>query len=226
MLEVIAMTVDDAKTIEECGADRIELVSALSEGGITPSYAIIKRVVQSVDIPVNVMIRPHAKSFTYSKEEIEIIKEDINIAKDLGANGVVLGALNNNGDICESFLEDVLYICQGLDVTFHRAIDDLKDPACGIKKLSKYKEIKTVLTSGGRGYIGNNISVIKEMIGNSGHINVMIGGGLNLENIKNIADLTGATEYHFGTAVRYNKSYFGDIDRKSLEKLVGIVGGK
>ena len=226
MLEIIAMTVDDAKAIEEVGADRIELVSALSEGGVTPSYAVIKRVVQSVGIPVNVMIRPHAKSFIYSKEDVDIMKEDINIVKDLGANGVVLGALDKDGDICEEFLEDVLYVCQGLEVTFHRAIDDLKDPVQGIKKLSKYKEIKTILTSGGRGYIGSNTSVIKEMIENAGHINVMIGGGLNLENIRDIANLTGATEYHFGTAVRYNKSCFGDIDRKSLEKLVSIVGGK
>ncbi|RXD24785.1 copper homeostasis protein CutC, partial [Acinetobacter baumannii] len=71
-------------TIEECGADRIELVSALTEGGLTPSYAIIESVVKSVKIPVNVMVRHHAKSFNYSNEEVDLMIRDIEIIKSLG----------------------------------------------------------------------------------------------------------------------------------------------
>jgi len=109
MIEIIAATPEDARRIEACGADRIELVSALSEGGLTPSYAIIEITVKSVTIPVNVMIRPHSKSFVYTREEIEIMKEDIHVAKELGANGVVIGALDEKRKIHEAFIEAQSY---------------------------------------------------------------------------------------------------------------------
>lgn len=223
MIEIIAATPYNARCIEECGADRIELVSAFSEGGLTPSYGMIEEVVKSVKIPVNVMIRPHSKSFVYTKEELAIMKRDVAIARGLGANGVVFGVLNEAKEICENSLRELLEVCGGLEVTFHRAIDELPDIVGGIKLLSGYPQIKTVLTSGGRGVITDNIPVINEMIKNSGHINVMVGGGLTLDNIKSIAEKTIAPQYHFGTAVRYNKSVSGEIDKQVLKKLVQLV---
>lgn len=222
MIEIIAMNPEEARCIESSGADRIELVSALSEGGLTPSYSVIKNVIRAVKIPVNVMIRHHAKSFTYTREEIDMMKEDIILTKELGANGVVFGVLNKNGEICENSLQDLLEVCRGLDVTFHRAIDDLLSPGEGMNILAKYTEIKTVLTSGGKGKILENVPVLKEMIANSGHINVMVGGGLNFENIVQIIETTGAHEYHFGTVVRNNKSFFGSINEESIKKLVRV----
>lgn len=223
MIEIIALTPDDARRIEACGADRVELISAFSEGGLTPSYGMIEKTVKAVKIPVNVMIRPHAKSFVYSKEEIAIIKKDIVICKELGANGVVFGVLNGSGYIHEENIQELLELCHGLDVTFHKAIDELSHIVEGVKVLSKYPEIKTILTSGGKGKITENIPVIVEMIKNAGHINVMAGGGLSFENIKQVIGGTGVTEYHFGTAVRYNKSIFGDIDMRRLEELVESI---
>lgn len=223
MIEIIAMTPDDAIRIEECGADRIELISAFSEGGLTPSYGMIEKVVKAVKIPVNVMIRPHAKSFIYTKEEINVMKKDISIVKELGANGVVFGVLNEKGQICEQGIKELMEDCSGLDVTFHKAIDELSDVVYGAKVLSKYPQIKTILTSGGKGNILGNSSVIKEMIKNSGHINIMLGGGLGFENARQVIQETGALEYHFGTAVRYNKSVFGDIDERQLKELINIL---
>jgi len=223
MIEIIAMSPEEARCIESCGADRIELVSALSEGGLTPSYSIIKNVIRAVKIPVNVMIRPHVKSFTYTGEEIDMMKEDIILAKDLGANGVVFGVLNKNKEICENSLQDLLEVCQGLDVTFHKAIDELLSPDGGMNILTKYTGIKTVLTSGGKGKILENLSVLKKMTACSGHINVMVGGGLNFENIVQIIEETGAREYHFGTAVRDNKSISGSINEESIKKLIKVL---
>ncbi|HWR62298.1 MAG TPA: copper homeostasis protein CutC, partial [Clostridia bacterium] len=215
-----------ARCIEECGADRIELISAFSEGGLTPSYGMIEKVVQEVKIPVNVMIRPHSKSFVYTREELEIMKKDIAVAKDLGANGVVLGVLNENREICEDSLQELVELCSGLDITFHKAIDGLADIVEGIKVLSGYPQIKTVLTSGGKGNINGNSPVIKEMIRNAGHINVMVGGGLNFDNAKHIIEETGAPEYHFGTVIRYNRSFSGDIDRNRLKKLIQLLNSQ
>lgn len=224
MVEIIATTPEDARRIEACGADRIELISAFSEGGLTPSYGMIEKVVQTVRIPVNVMIRPHAKSFVYTQEEIDIMKRDIAVAKDLGVNGVVFGALNEYGEVSERCVKELAELCSGIDITFHKAIDELSDIVNGINTLVGYPGIKTVLTAGGKGNITENTPLLKEMIGRSGHIKIMVGGGLNFENIRQIIEETGATEYHFGTVIRYNRSYFSDIDEKRLKELVELVG--
>lgn len=223
MIEIIAMTPEDARRIEACGADRIELVGALSEGGLTPSYGMIEKVVQAVRIPVNVMIRPHAKSFLYNEEEICIMKKDILISGELGANGVVFGALNEREQISEEVIIELAELCGGLDITFHKAIDESADIIEAITSLSKHPRIKTVLTSGGQGSIADNIPVINKMIERSGHIRVMAGGGLNFANIRQVMEGTGPCDYHFGTAVRFDHSIQGDIDAKQLKELIGII---
>ena len=223
MLEIIATTLEDARRIEAGGADRIELVSALTEGGLTPSYALLKNVVQGVNIPVNVMIRPHANSFHYTKAEITLMTEDIIIAKELKANGVVLGVLNEKDEIDIPSLERLLQVCDGLDVTFHRAIDELIDPIKGLALLTRYDQIKNVLTSGGRGGIMNNLYVLRNMVEKSKHLNILVGGGLNLSNIREVMAHSNAFDYHFGTAVRENHSAFKEIDLDRLRELVTIM---
>lgn len=222
MLEIIGMTVEDAKIIEDCGADRIELVSALTEGGLTPSFGLIERVVNSVKIPVNVMIRHHAKSFIYSKEDIGIMQKDISIIKEIGANGVVFGMLDKDNNIDEKNLNVLLECCDNLDVTFHRAIDE-SNIMDSIRILKDYDKITNILTSGGRGSIVDNIRILKNMMLNSNHIKILLGGGLNFNNIEKIKELTKANNFHFGTAIRINNNPFEDIDRQKLKKLVNMI---
>lgn len=222
MLEIIGMTVEDAKIIEDCGADRIELVSALTEGGLTPSFGLIERVVNSVKIPVNVMIRHHAKSFIYSKEDVLIMRKDISIIKKLGANGVVFGMLDKNNNIDEKNLNILLESCDNLDVTFHRAIDE-SNIIESIKILKDYDKITNILTSGGKGNIVDNIQTIKNMMLSSNHIKILLGGGLNFNNIEKMKESTKASNFHFGTAIRINNNPFEDIDRQKLKKLVNIA---
>ncbi len=225
MLEIIGMSVEDAIAIEKCGADRIELVSALTEGGLTPSYGLIESVVNKVKIPVNVMIRHHAKSFVYSDEDIKIMVKDIEKVKEIGANGVVLGMLDTNNIIREDQLITLLEAAKGLDVTYHRAIDET-DVIKSIKILNKYEGITNVLTSAGKGNIAENIEKINEMKKYSGHINILLGGGLNFENIEKIKALTNNADFHFGTAVRVDKNPFGEIDEEKLKRLVNIINNK
>lgn len=219
MLEIIATTVDDARRIEAGGADRIELITSLSEGGLTPSYGLIEAVVKSVAIPVNVMIRPHAKSFCYTLEELAIMEKDIAMAKKLQANGVVLGVLTTQQTICTTSLERLLSHCDGLDVTFHKAIDET-NPVESIKILAKYPQITTILSSGGKGPLQNNFAVLKGMLENAGHIRLLVGGGLTLDNIRTVMQEVGAPDYHFGTAVRTGNSVIGDIDPSQLAAVV------
>lgn len=221
MLEIIGMSVEDAKAIEYCGANRIELVSALTEGGLTPSFSMIEKVVNSVDIPVNVMIRNHAKSFKYSDYDLEIMKKDIEIVKSLGANGVVLGLLDDNKNIDQKGLDIMLKDISNLDVTFHKAIDET-NLLESVSILNKYNNITNILTAGGVKNILENTDDIKSMIKIS-NANILLGGGLNFDNIKKIKDLTHAKNFHFGTAVRVDKSPFGEIDTNKLTKLVKLL---
>jgi len=220
MLEIIAMTLEDAKRIEAGGGQRIELVSALSEGGLTPSYGLIEAVCREVEIPVNVIIRPHSKDFVYTPEEIELMKSDILVAKKLGANGVVIGVLNKDNSINFEALQSLLGVCGGLDVTFHRAIDELSDIAGAAAELAAYPQITNILTSGGllQG-IERNTEVLKLARARSGHIRILLGGGLNLLNVQGIKERSGATDFHFGSAVRTA----GDIDVEKIRKVRAII---
>lgn len=232
MIEIIAMTIEDARKIEKLGANRIEFVSALTEGGLTPSLSMIEAISQAVKLPVNIMIRHHAKSFVYTDEEIGIMVDDIKkiqkisverVKKGYTRLGVVFGVLDEFNNINIPHLEKLLKACEGLEVTFHKAIDET-DVVSSIQILSRYPQITNVLTAGGKTPIEENIEVINNMLEKRGHINILLGGGLTLENVQRIKALTGATDFHFGTAVRENYSPFGKIDINNLEKLISLVG--
>lgn len=223
MLEIIATCLEDVKRIEKAGGNRIELISAYTEGGLTPSYAFIKKAVKAVNIPIHVMIRPHAKSFIYTAEEIEMMKEDIQIAQELGVAGVVLGALNEQNQIDEKNLADLLSVVDGMNVTFHRAIDEVDDLVGAVQTLRNFEKITHILTSGGRGKIEENIPVLHEMQRVSqGDFQLIVGSGVTKENIKRLLNETGISEAHVGTAVREDKSCFAEIDQKSVQDLVEL----
>ncbi|MEK5202636.1 copper homeostasis protein CutC [Bacillus sp. FSL R10-2789] len=224
MLEVIATCLEDVKRIEKAGGNRIELISSYTEGGLTPSYAFIKKAVDAVQIPVHVMIRPHAKSFTYTEEEIEMMKEDIVVAQNLGAAGVVLGVLNEQNEVDEEKLVDLLSVVDGINVTYHRAIDDTENPVEAMKVLKKFNKVTHVLTSGGQGNVVDNIPVLAAMQKeNEGNIQLVVGSGVTKKNVKQLLDETGISQAHVGTAVREGKSCFSEIDPNLVQELVQII---
>ena len=225
MLEVIATCLEDAKRIEHGGGKRIELITAFTEGGLTPSYALIKNVITAVSIPVHVMVRPHAKSFVYSNEEIELMREDIQVAKELGAAGVVVGVLNEKNEIDEEKLAKLLEVVEGMNVTFHRAIDEMTDLEEAVKILRKFKEVTHILTSGGQGKIEDNISVLRQMHeASKGQIEMIVGSGVTKENIQQLLHETGITQAHVGTAVREERSCFGEIIVQNVKAIVKMTG--
>ncbi|MEF2093452.1 copper homeostasis protein CutC [Bacillus sp. CFBP9009] len=222
-IEFIATTIEDAIIIEESGADRIELVSSLAEGGLTPSHALIEAVVNSVKIPVNVMVRPHSQSFCYTQNDFEIMKKDIEIIRSLGANGVVLGALNENNEINRPYLEELLTVCEGLEITFHRAIDETNDPVISAKMLAQYPEITTILTSGGHGDFPSRMKIIQQMKRVCGDIAILVGSGLNKDNILSIHSELHTGHYHFGTAVRKNNSIIEGVTLEKAKEIVNLL---
>ena len=224
MIEIIATCLDDAIKIEKSGGDRIELISALTEGGLTPSYGFIKKVLENVNIPVNIMIRPHTKCFTYSNIDIETMIEDIEMVKKLGANGIVLGIMDENGNVNEENLKLLLKHTGELEVTFHKAIDESVDIIKSISILKNYPQIKRILTSGGVGEIEDNLETIGKMVSESNNkVIIMLGGGLTFDNVEHIINTTEVSEVHFGTAVRVDSSPFGSIDENKLKSMVELV---
>lgn len=226
-IEVIVLNEEDAKVAEANGADRLELVSAIGEGGLTPSYGAIKGVVDSVEIPVMVMIRPHSFSFVYQKEEWRMMREDIRMVRELGAAGIVFGALTAGKLVDFDILAMVLKEASDLSVTFHRAIDEV-DPLDTYHSLcASPHSIDRILTSGGKPTVMKGIDTLRHLVRDSVNAHdkpvIMPGSGLDLNNIEFIHQTLQAREYHFGSGVRVEGDYRRPIDEKKLQKMKGIV---
>ena len=206
IIEVIVKNEEEALKAKQYGAQRLELVSALSEGGLTPSYGAIKRTVETANIPVMVMIRPHSRGYVYSQADVNIIKEDIKAAKQLGAAGIVFGCLRENYAIDEKLLEEVLREAEGMEFTFHRAFDRVSDQRAAYLTLCQYGNAVTrILTSGGKELATDAKPQIKELVDLSrekqGPI-IMPGSGMTPDNLAEMAEATGAVEFHYGIAFR------------------------
>lgn len=227
LVEIIVLNDEDARTAEAHGADRLELVSAISEGGLTPSLGIIKTVVESVRIPVMVMVRSHSYSFTYRKEEWAAMREDIRIARELGAAGIVFGAITEMGTLDSELLGMVLEEAKGLSVTFHRAIDEGNTLEIYRSLCGGHFGVDRVLTSGGKPTAVEGVDSIKSMMkigvnSPQGPI-IMPGSGLTGENIGEFHRELQALEYHFGSAVRFDGSFSRPINGKVIEKIKHVV---
>jgi copper homeostasis protein len=223
LIEIIALNEEDAKIAEAYGADRIELVSAIGEGGLTPSYGTIKTVVQSVRIPVMVMVRPHSYSFVYRKNEWNTIREDIKMIQELGAAGIVFGALTEKRAIDFELLATVLKEARGLSVTFHRAIDETNSLELYQSLCHSPIHVDRVLTSGGESTAIKGIETLKCMVKESVQLPscpiIMPGAGLSLENIGYVHEHLQAAEYHFGSAVRIDGDFRNQLQRDKIQRI-------
>ncbi|WP_040206047.1 copper homeostasis protein CutC [Neobacillus jeddahensis] len=227
LIEIIVLNQEEARTAEAYGADRLELVSAMSEGGLTPSYGTIKTVVESVNIPVMVMIRPHSYSFAYRKEEWAAIQEDIKMIQELGAAGIVFGALTEKQTVDMEILTMVAERAKGLSITFHRAIDQADSVEVYRTLCQSPLKLDRILTSGGQSTVSEGMEPLKKMMRESRksaiHPIIMPGSGLSATNIESIHDQLEASEYHFGSAVRMDGDFHNPINGEEIQKIKRIV---
>lgn len=225
-IEVIVQNGSEAKQAERLGADRLELVSAISEGGLTPSYGTIKQVLDSVSIPVCIMIRPHSYHYNYQEGDLEVIHEDIQKVIELGGTNIVVGALNKDYTIDEEVLEGIIAMAPKLEITFHRAFDETPSLMEAYHTLTKYKDhVKTILTSGGATECYSGQKKLAALVRESKKIagpEIMPGSGLSLTNIQDIHNVVDANQYHFGKAVRTDQSFVKGFDEQVLKKIKAI----
>lgn len=186
----------EALEAQELGAERVELCDNLSEGGTTPSYGTIKMVVEKLNIPAFVIIRPRGGDFYYTPEEIEIMKEDIKICKELGVKGVVIGALNRDNTINYDAIKDMIDLAKPMSITFHKAIDELENPVTEVKKLANLG-VNRILTSGTKETALEGENILREMIKEAGEdIIIIVAGKVTKDNLNEISNLIPAKEYH------------------------------
>ncbi|NXN18977.1 CUTC protein, partial [Indicator maculatus] len=202
LMEVCVDSVESAVNAERGGAGRIELCAGLVEGGTTPSMGLLQVVKQCVRVPVFVMIRPRGGDFLYSDREVEVMKADIRLAKLHGADGLVFGALTEDGRIDTELCTALLAVCRPLPVTFHRAFDMVHDPLVALETLISLG-FERVLTSGCDSSALEGLSLIKrlaeQVMPSALYVTLgffLPGGGITERNLQRILEGSTASEFH------------------------------
>jgi copper homeostasis protein len=195
-LEICVDSAVGAFAAERGGADRVELCDNLLEGGTTPSAGAIMVARRGLKIELQVIIRPRGGDFLYSAEELEVMREDIQMAKQLDVDGVVIGCLTLEGDIDLKQTRELIALARPLNVTFHRAFDMCREPHRALEDLITLG-VERVLTSGQEASCLEGMDLLAQLQKQAaGRIIVMPGGGITARNIERIISGTGVNEVH------------------------------
>lgn len=196
IIEICAGSLESCIAARDGGAHRVELCSALSLGGITPSYGVIALAKKKVEIDINVLIRPRQGDFLYSREEMEVMKKDIEACAQLNVTGVVFGALDKYGNVDLEFCKPLALLAKSLRLsfTFHRAIDRSANILKSVEDVISLGA-QRILTSGGAATAIEGLAVLEQMASiAAGRIIIMPGSGINASNIVQVVQgITQAT---------------------------------
>jgi copper homeostasis protein len=196
LLEVPVVSVEDALAAQEGGADRLELNAALTLGGLTPSLGTLIEVKAAVALPVLVMIRPRPGGFCYAEADIKVMKRDVDLALQHGADGVVLGILTADGRVDSERCRRLLRQAAGRTTVFHRAFDVTPDPFEALESLIELG-LQRVMTSGQEETAFYGAKCIGELIHRAaGRIEVLPAGGINRFTVADVVARTGCDQVH------------------------------
>lgn len=197
LVEICCDGLEAARVAVGAGADRIELCTDLACGGITPPHEILDEAV-TLGVPVNVLIRPREGDFVYNDSEIHHILFNIAYCGNVGVNGVVIGALTDDGRVDIPLCKDIVDLARsyGLSITFHRAIDrtaDIMEALDDVLSLG----VDRILTSGGAESAPEGKETIKKMVKRAGNKAIILAGaGITPENAPELIEYTGVKEIH------------------------------
>ena len=221
-LEVIGFTIESCLIAQAAGAHRIELCDNPSEGGTTPSYGFIKTARENLSIELYPIIRPRGGDFLYSEIEFELMKADIQICKNLGCDGVVIGMLNSDGTVDKQRCKQLVDIAQPMGVSFHRAFDRTKDPFKALEDIISIG-CERILTSGQKSVATDGAALLNELVKQAnGRIIIMPGSGVRSDNIETLVKKTNATEFHT-SARTYAESKMEFINESMDEQLTSVT---
>lgn len=194
-IEVCAYSLESCVAAQEAGADRVELCTAMYDGGTTPPAGMIQLARELLHIRLYVMIRPRGGDFLYSDLEYRQMKQDLLYAKSCGVDGVVIGLLKENGEIDVERTRELVGLAAPLQVTFHRAFDMAADPFRALEDVI-LSGCHRILTSGQRNTAVEGMDMLRALSErNKGRIQLMAGSGVNRENALLLA-ATGIDALH------------------------------
>lgn len=196
--EVCANGVESCLAAQAGGADRVELCAGIPEGGTTPSYGeimVARRVLTTTRL--HVIIRPRGGDFLYTPLELERMEADIEVARQLGADGIVIGCLHEDGTIDMEANRRLVEKAQGMSLTFHRAFDRCRDPFEALEQLIDLG-FDRILTSGQQPKAIEGAPLLQKLHQQAaGRIILLAGCGVNEQNIRSLYEQTDIKEYHF-----------------------------
>ncbi|WP_461812100.1 copper homeostasis protein CutC [Faecalimonas sp.] len=196
VLECCVDSVESAIAAKEGGADRIELCSGLVIGGLSPSIALFKKIKEVVDIPIRPLLRTRFGDFCYTTYEHEILKEEVKIFRQLGAEGIVIGSLTSEGRLDLQQMSELMEEAGEMRVTLHRAFDMCKNPIETLEQAKKLG-IDTILTSGQKNCAKEGVELLKQLVENSeNQIEILVGGGVDAKTIPMLYEKANTTSYH------------------------------
>lgn len=196
LVEAAVDTFAGALAAQADGVHRIELCGPLHEGGTTPSAGLIARCSEKLLVSVHVLVRPRAGDFVYSDDEMEIMAKDIAVAKELGVDGVVIGALTSDGEVDAGRLSELITMASPMRVGFHRAFDKVRDQDEALELLVSL-QVDHVLTSGGSKTAMDGAARLKQLVERAGdRIEVIAGGSITSENAPTLVGVTGVKCVH------------------------------
>ena len=242
LIEICLENAESVITAERGGADRVELCSSLFEGGLSPSLGTLIAARRHTHIPISAMVRPRGGDFCYSDIEYEIMKEEVRIFRENGADSIVFGILNPDGTVDKSRTAELISIARPLPVTFHRAFDMTRDPFEALETLVSLG-VDRILTSGQEASVVEGLDLLSELIRRAGdRIIIMPGCGITERNFRKVDDTLHAREYHVYLPYEYESKmtfhpghiYMGGMLRQSefllsttsLKRVESIAGMK
>jgi copper homeostasis protein len=197
-LEVCVTSVESALAAQRGGAARVELVSDLLEGGVTPSAGLLARTRTAITIGLQVIVRPRGGDFCYSDDEFAVMENDVLAARAAGADGVVLGLLLPDGRIDRPRTRRLVELARPMNVTFHRAFDMARELPRALEEVIAAGADR-VLTSGGARSAEEGAEILAGLVKAAGdRIVIMAGGGVRAANARRLVERTGVREVHAG----------------------------
>ena len=207
-VEISVDSVAGVLAAARAGADRVELCAAAGEGGLTPSAGLLDRAVAAAGrLEVHVLVRPRPGGFHYAPEELAVMRRDVALARERGAAGIVVGALDAAGRV-DRACADLVAAAGGLPVTFHRAIDVAEDSMRALDDEAALGFTR-VLTSVRRRSVLDGLGLVRELVDRAaGRLAVMACGGVHADNARQVIAATGVRDLH--AAVRHPVGTTGD----------------